>query len=235
MAPLASRIIAIARSSHSSVSRDPPARRNATSSTKPTPRRVGAICNQVRSSKPSGMVPLRGRDDLPAGCAVGATRKTDVSLSNSSVCRRQLPYLECEIIVSSPRDAQAPSTLMCTDAETGTVVRVGRVAGGSDSPIASDEVARIVGGAYRLASIAVDLELGSSGAAKQTRVEHPEDPPTSLAPQVSPSEYRAVTRARRHPRAATRHGGRQAPDLASRRPSLSGARRGSPWTAVRRE
>ncbi|MDA9409846.1 hypothetical protein XH98_36650 [Bradyrhizobium sp. CCBAU 51745] len=84
-------------------------------------------------------------------------RKCDVSRSNA--CRRKLPYRDCDVIVSRSEDPSSTTAVTCIDAETGTFVGTARVPDQVDRPITDEEVARMIGGAYRLASIAVDLEM----------------------------------------------------------------------------
>lgn len=79
-------------------------------------------------------------------------------MSRSNACRRKLPYRDCDVIVSGSEDPSSTATFTCIDAETGTFVGTARVPDQVDRPITDEEVARMIGGAYRLASIAVDLE-----------------------------------------------------------------------------
>ncbi|MGY3532948.1 MULTISPECIES: hypothetical protein [Bradyrhizobium] len=81
-----------------------------------------------------------------------------MSSAHSSICRRKLPYRDCHVIVSGPEDPAGWGTVTCIDVETGTFVGNARIADRYDRPIEDEEVTRMVGGAYRLASIAVDLE-----------------------------------------------------------------------------
>ena len=86
--------------------------------------------------------------------------KCDVSSVRSGACRRKLPYRDFDVVVSGSEDTSAPDTLTCIDADTGTFVGTARIADcRDDRPITDEEVARMIGGTYRLASIAVGLEM----------------------------------------------------------------------------
>jgi hypothetical protein len=81
-----------------------------------------------------------------------------VAVSRMSV---QSPYLNAEIVVSDPEDRASPGRATCTDAQTGAVIgsRTIRLGSGDGrQTVDADEVIRMIGGAYRLASIAVDIE-----------------------------------------------------------------------------
>jgi hypothetical protein len=75
--------------------------------------------------------------------------------------RAQSPYLNCEIVVSDPEDRASPGRATCTDARTGAVIgfrSIPRGSGGGRQTVDADEVIRMIGGAYRLVSIAVEIE-----------------------------------------------------------------------------
>lgn len=78
----------------------------------------------------------------------------------SGACRRKLPYRDCDAVISGSEDSFIPDTLICIDANTGTFVGAAPIADHQDGrPITDEEVARMIGGTYRLASIAVELEI----------------------------------------------------------------------------
>ncbi|WP_156447344.1 hypothetical protein [Bradyrhizobium yuanmingense] len=72
---------------------------------------------------------------------------------------RKLPYRDCDVIISGAEGSSRLGTVTCTDAAPGTFVGTARMLDQFDRPITDEEVARTVGGAYRLTSIAVDLEM----------------------------------------------------------------------------
>lgn len=78
------------------------------------------------------------------------------------------PYRDCDIAFMEPEDPTAPARAMCTDAETTLIVGSPSISpdrrGGDITP---EEVIRMVGGTYRLASIAIDI--GTEELARQTR------------------------------------------------------------------
>jgi hypothetical protein len=82
----------------------------------------------------------------------------------------QSPYRDCDIAVVEPADPASPPRVICTDAETGLIIgspsilpdcRDGR------QDVNAEEVIQRIGGAYRLASIAV--EIGTEELARLTR------------------------------------------------------------------
>jgi hypothetical protein len=84
-----------------------------------------------------------------------------MAVSRLSIRAEQSPYRDCEIIVSEPENSAEPCRATCIDGPTGTVIgsrsfphaqRDGQTA------IDPNEIIRMVGGVYRLASIAVDIE-----------------------------------------------------------------------------
>jgi hypothetical protein len=75
--------------------------------------------------------------------------------------RAQSHYLNCEIVVSDPEDRASPGRATCTDARTGAVIgfrSIPRGSGDGRQTVDADEVIRMIGGAYRLVSIAVEIE-----------------------------------------------------------------------------
>jgi hypothetical protein len=82
----------------------------------------------------------------------------------------QSPYRDCDIAVLAPADPASPARVICTDAETGLIIGSlsilpDRRDGQQD--VNTEQVIRRIGGAYRLASIAVDI--GTEALARQTR------------------------------------------------------------------
>jgi hypothetical protein len=72
---------------------------------------------------------------------------------------------DCEIVVSEPVDATAPAKATCVDVPTRTVMGSCSIPRASSEGLETtpDDVIRMVGGAYRLASIAVDIETDLLG------------------------------------------------------------------------
>jgi hypothetical protein len=82
----------------------------------------------------------------------------------------QSPYRDCDIAILEPTDPTEPPKAMCTDAETGLIIGSPSIAPGrrhAQQDVTAEEVIRMIGGTYRLASIAV--EIGTNELAKQTR------------------------------------------------------------------
>ncbi|MFB9267559.1 hypothetical protein ACFFWD_31205 [Bradyrhizobium erythrophlei] len=82
----------------------------------------------------------------------------------------QSPYRDCDIAMLEAADPAAPARAMCIDAETGLIIGSPSLAPGhrdSQRIVNADEVIRLIGGTYRLASIAV--EIGTNDLAKQSR------------------------------------------------------------------
>jgi hypothetical protein len=78
----------------------------------------------------------------------------------------QSPYRDCDVAVLEPEDPTAPSRAICTDTASGLIIGSPSISPGRDD-IDADEVIRMIGGTYRLASIAV--EIGTDELARQTR------------------------------------------------------------------
>jgi hypothetical protein len=80
------------------------------------------------------------------------------------------PYRDCDIAILEPTNPTEPPKAMCTDAETGLIIGSPSIAPGhrhAQQDVTAAEVIRMVGGTYRLASIAV--EIGTDELARQTR------------------------------------------------------------------
>ena len=81
----------------------------------------------------------------------------------------QSPFRDCEIEVIEPANPDASARAMCTDAATGLVIGSPSISPGrreGQQDLDPDEVIRLIGGTYRLASIAV--EIGTEELARQT-------------------------------------------------------------------
>ena len=78
----------------------------------------------------------------------------------------QSPYRDCEIAVVVTEDPDTTARIMCSDAASGLVIGSPAISPGRGD-IEADEVIRLIGGTYRLASIAV--EIGTEELARQTR------------------------------------------------------------------
>jgi hypothetical protein len=71
------------------------------------------------------------------------------------------PYRDCEISVCASDGPMAPARARCTDVATGLIVGAPAIEPGNridGSIITPAEVIRMIGGTYRLASIAIDIE-----------------------------------------------------------------------------
>jgi len=79
----------------------------------------------------------------------------------------QSPYRDCDVAFMEPEHPLAPARAVCTDAETGLIVGSPSVAPGRHGNVTAEEVIRMIGGTYRLASIAIDI--GTEELARQTR------------------------------------------------------------------
>jgi hypothetical protein len=82
----------------------------------------------------------------------------------------QSPYRDCEISLADPEDRTSPARVICSDAATGLIIGSPSIApgrGDGQQDISVDEVIRMIGGAYRLASIAVDI--GADELERRTR------------------------------------------------------------------
>jgi hypothetical protein len=80
----------------------------------------------------------------------------------------QSPYRDCDIAITEPSNPAELARAMCADAATGLIIGGSPIAPNCrDSNITPEEVIRMIGGTYRLASIAVDI--GTEERAGQTR------------------------------------------------------------------
>ena len=82
----------------------------------------------------------------------------------------QSPYRDCDIAVVAPADSASPARVICTDAETGLIIGSPSISPGrrdGQQDVNAEEIIQQIGGAYRLASIAV--EIGTDALARQTR------------------------------------------------------------------
>lgn len=71
-------------------------------------------------------------------------------------------YRTCEITVAEPRESSSPYRAICTDVDTGFTIGSACIARGPDGErptISAADVIASIGGGYRLASIAVDIEV----------------------------------------------------------------------------
>jgi hypothetical protein len=72
----------------------------------------------------------------------------------------QSPYRDCEIAVVEPANPAAPERAMCTDAASGLIIGSPSISPGrkdGQQDINAEEIIRMIGGTYRLASIAVEI------------------------------------------------------------------------------
>ena len=86
------------------------------------------------------------------------------------VCAPQSPYRDFEIALADPEERTSPARVICSDAATGLIIGSPSIAPGRgdvQQGINVDEVIRMIGGAYRLASIAVDI--GADEMERQSR------------------------------------------------------------------
>jgi hypothetical protein len=82
-----------------------------------------------------------------------------VTISSLKLPGSQSGYRDCEIFISS--DEQG-SQAICKDAATGFIIGCSTVPSAPNkdpSTISADDVLRMIGGTYRLASIAVEIEI----------------------------------------------------------------------------
>jgi hypothetical protein len=81
-----------------------------------------------------------------------------------------LRRLSCEIIVVNGRDPQSPYRATCTDPETGIVLGSRLLPAGPDGAapaVTLGDVVELIGGGYRCASVAVEIE--AENLSRQTR------------------------------------------------------------------
>ena len=78
----------------------------------------------------------------------------------------QSPYRDCDITLLESDDQAAQARVLCTDAASGVVIGSPLISPGQLS-INPDEAIRMIGGTYRLASIAV--EIGAEELERRTR------------------------------------------------------------------
>jgi hypothetical protein len=74
----------------------------------------------------------------------------------------QFDYRTCEITVAEPQEPNSPYRAICTDVDTGVTIGSARIARGREGEqptISATDVIATIGGGYRLASIAVDIEV----------------------------------------------------------------------------
>jgi hypothetical protein len=80
----------------------------------------------------------------------------------------QSPYRDCDIAFTEPQNPAAQARAVCTDVETGLIIGSPLIAANrGDDDVTGEEVIRMIGGTYRLSSIAV--EIGTEELAKRTR------------------------------------------------------------------
>lgn len=81
----------------------------------------------------------------------------------------QSPYRDCDIAVFEEAHPTAPARVICTDVATGLIVGSPSIAPDhrGQRSVNAGEVIRLIGGTYRLASIAVEIE--ARDLAKQSR------------------------------------------------------------------
>ena len=82
----------------------------------------------------------------------------------------QSPYRDCDIAVVEPVDPVAPARALCVDAESGRIIGSPSIAPNRENgqhDVNAGEVIRSLGGTYRLASIALEIE--TEQLARQTR------------------------------------------------------------------
>jgi hypothetical protein len=77
-----------------------------------------------------------------------------MTISSLKLSGSQSGYRDCEIFLSSD-ELGSRNHAICTDAATGIVIGASNDCGAT---ISADEVIRMIGGAYRLASIALEIE-----------------------------------------------------------------------------
>jgi hypothetical protein len=83
-----------------------------------------------------------------------------MTISSLKLARSQSGYRDCEISISSV-ELGSPYRAICTDAATGIVIgssSIPSALSGGPPTISAAEVIRMIGGAYRLASIALEIE-----------------------------------------------------------------------------
>jgi hypothetical protein len=93
-----------------------------------------------------------------------------MAVARLRVSAPQSPYRDCEITIVPSADPTAPARAICTDATTGLIIGSPSISPGCEDDqqdINGEDVIRMVGGTYRLASIAVDI--ATDELARQTR------------------------------------------------------------------
>ena len=71
----------------------------------------------------------------------------------------QSPYRNCDIAFTEPENPAELARAICTDAETGWTIGSPAIAPNRrNGDVTAEEVIRMIGGTYRLASIAVEIE-----------------------------------------------------------------------------
>ena len=73
----------------------------------------------------------------------------------------QSGYRDCEITINS-EELGSPYRAICTDAATGIIIgcsSIGSAPNKDPSTISAEDVLRMIGGTYRLASIAIEIEI----------------------------------------------------------------------------
>lgn len=82
-----------------------------------------------------------------------------MTISRLKLAGYQSGYRDCDISISA--ELGSPYQAICTDSETGIVIgssSISSTARGDPQMISAAEIVRMIGGAYRLASIALDIE-----------------------------------------------------------------------------
>ena len=100
----------------------------------------------------------------------GRNEEAAMATAPLRVCAPQSPYRDFEIALADPEERTSPARVICSDAATGLIIGSPSIAPGRgdvQQGINVDEVIRMIGGAYRLASIAVDI--GADEMERQSR------------------------------------------------------------------
>jgi hypothetical protein len=86
---------------------------------------------------------------------------TEMTISSLKLAGSQSGYRDCEITISS-EELGSPYRAICTDAATGIIIGCSSIPSAPNkdpSTISAEDVLRMIGGTYRLASIAIEIEI----------------------------------------------------------------------------
>jgi len=93
-----------------------------------------------------------------------------MAIASLRISAPKSPYRDCDITLVEAADPTAAISVMCTDAETGLIIGSPSIASNRcdyQRNVGADEVIRLIGGTYRLASVAVDI--GAQDLARRSR------------------------------------------------------------------